>query len=293
MLRKSTSEPDRVGRDESGWVLDAHAHVYPGFESGHFLDAAARNFGLAPRKLGVPARSEACLLVLETRHTVAFADLPAWAAGAREWDLVPTGEGDSLIATCRGEPAMAMIRGHQLRTREGLELLLFGGTAVPPDDDTMVASLRYAADHGAAIIIPWSFGKWLARRGRTIERLLRDRDEPRFHVGDTGNRPSLFPTPRLLERARRGSIAVLPGSDPLPVRFHAGRAASSALFLACQPDLDHPLRQLTLLVRSLSGQPPAYRGADPLWRFLIAQMMLRVPAFRSSAAGARGDIRDD
>jgi hypothetical protein len=132
-------------------------------------------------------------------------ELPgATAPGA--WTLHPTAESTALCLRRPQGPSLLMVRGRQIATREGLEVLAIGCASEIPDglelEETILASLE--AD--AIVVIPWGFGKWWFERGRHVARLLEGKLAQRIHLGDNGNRAALGPEPALRSRFSRAAI---------------------------------------------------------------------------------------
>lgn len=266
-------------------LVDAHVHFHLCFERDAFLDAALANFQRGAEELGIGGPFLGCLLLSEMTSERALQRLLSGEAGA--WRFEPTTEPSSLMA-CRSTDGarLLVIAGRQVRTREGLEILALLSTEEFPDGLPFRDALARVRWSGAVPVLPWGFGKWWFYRGSLIEGILR-RPEPKWlFLGDNGGRPDLGSPPRLL---REGGVPVLPGSDPLPLPEHAGRAGSYGFLVQDGVEESRPAAALRRWLRELSTQPPTFGGCQSLGRFCRDQMALRLrrrsPVPASSPAG--------
>ena len=123
-----------------------------------------------------------------------------------------------------------LIQGRQVISHEGLEVLL-AGTNKLIEDRTLDARsiIEQSKELGALAIIPWSFGKWLGKRGTLVKELIQDASSE-FCLGDIWGRAKGFGGAELFQLAKSLNRTVVCGSDPLPVaadyRQCAGRYCS-------------------------------------------------------------------
>jgi hypothetical protein len=252
-------------------LVDAHVHFHACFERDVFLDSALANFQRGAEELGIDGPFLGCLLLAEMTGERALQRLLSGEAGA--WRFEPTGEPASLMARRSPDGArLLVIAGRQVRTREELEILALLSTEEFPDGLPFRDALARVRWSGAVPVLPWGFGKWWFYRGALIEGILR-RPEPKWlFLGDNGGRPDLGAPPRLL---REGGVPVLPGSDPLPLPEHAGRAGSYGFLVHDGVEERRPAAALRRWLRELSTQPPTFGGCQSLGRFFQDQMALR------------------
>jgi hypothetical protein len=251
----------------SGWLADCHVHLHPEFTVSAFLDGAVRNLRDAAQR---GYTGMLCLADIGPQRGI-----DRLRRGARGWQVEETDEAESLLLR-RGADVLAIIAGRQVATQERLEVLLLGSAAELSGGQPLNATLERAADTGGVPVVPWGVGKWTFGRGRVVERLLEQTDAGALFLGDNGNRPAAVPTPRLLRRARKRGFRILPGSDPLPLAFHAARAGSCGIRIGCEPDLQRPARQLIGLLRALTAEPDLFCRPESLHRFVLAQTLIRL-----------------
>lgn len=110
------------------------------------------------------------------------------------------------------DPARGLhfVAGRQVVSREGLEILLIGSRDQALEGLAAEQVIATGLERGAAVCLPWGFGKWLGAR-RKLAASLYSRFSRQIIWGDITNRPSLWYEP--LFAGRR----VLRGSDNLPM----------------------------------------------------------------------------
>ena len=106
-----------------------------------------------------------------------------------------------------------------------------------------------AVEHDAVPVIPWAPGKWWFDRGKMLNRLMDERKDGGFYLGDNGGRPWVWPVPTHLKRARREGIPVLPGSDPLPFPEEMNRTATFGVTARVVLDRNRPADCVKHLLR--------------------------------------------
>lgn len=275
--------------------MDAHVHLHGCFEVDAFLDAAARNFQAAAAELGLPPSTPGCLLLAEMQGEQAFAHLRGEVGRERSgpWRFEATGEEGSLIARKPGMPDMpeggplVLVAGRQVRTREGLEVLALATLENFADGLPFAGTLERVHWSGALPVVPWGFGKWWFERGGLVEGLLQGREREAVFLGDNAGRPGLAPRPPLFRLAESHGVPVLPGSDPLPLAEHAGRAGSYGFVLDAGLD-GQPAMLLAAALRQgrqAGWRPRAFGHCRGLLDFCRDQSALRL---RKRPAGVPG-----
>lgn len=259
------------GRDATVF-LDAHVHVHSCFDRDRFLQACYRN--LTSESSTRSNTAHGMIVLTETRAANVF---ESWAHSGREgrWRFHSTEEPFSLWARPDDQPGgFFVIKGRQVRTREGLEALAMGTTAPISDGLGFDESLRRACEAALLVAIPWGFGKWWFRRGRIVRQGVSGRS---VLLADNGNRPGWLPKPALLKKqAERGKPA-LSGTDPLPFPSHEPRAGSFGSVLQLPFDEARPFSSVTEAVLARAATRPFGRRRGTL-PFLADQVRLQVRA---------------
>jgi hypothetical protein len=266
------------------FFVDAHVHAYSCYPAGRLLDVASANIANAiSANTGIdsstPGPALGCLLLTETARDDFFAALRDGSSGveAGRWRLENTGEETSVLACLDDRPALLLVAGRQIATREGLEVLALVSGERFQDGlalDETIAAVRSA---GAIAVIPWGFGKWWFGRGRLLERYLRSPDGGSALLGDNGGRPGLFPRPPLFALVAEKRLPVLPGSDPLPLPSEISRIGTYGFVLEGTLDRRAPAASLKRLIEDLDHQPPVFGHTAGLAQFVVNQCRLRLP----------------
>jgi hypothetical protein len=179
---------------------------------------------------------------------------------------------------------LVLVAGRQLRSREGLEVLALMTTASLPDGAPLASILEAVRAANAVVVLPWGFGKWWGRRGQILGDLVESAD-PSLCLGDSANRAHGWPDPFLLRRARERGLRVLPGSDPLPLRWARGDLGSYGFIIEGPIDLERPASSLRRLLDH-TPRPDPFGRRVTLLRFITDQLALRL--LPRGPAGVRG-----
>jgi hypothetical protein len=214
-------------------VVDAHVHLYPCMPVRAMLDAAARNLFAAK---GGAAAHAGVLLVADPDGVPGYARLLT-EPGEQDRGGWRREHGDERSVTFRreGGPRVTAVRGQQLITREGLEVLGIACDArlesgVPLAE--MVGRIRAA--RGQAILA-WGAGKWLGRRGRALTKLIEaEAGRPDVMLADNGGRPRAWSRVPQFDTAAKQGMRVLAGTDPLPLPGEEQRVGSYAFRIRAQ-----------------------------------------------------------
>jgi hypothetical protein len=256
-------------------VVDAHVHIHACYELEELLDNAHRNLSRAPQSGAVrnaPGGQALFLLMTECAPDDYFGALyeasrtaPSAGPGLRRWSMLPTGEEVSLRAAS-GARHLFIVAGRQVACREGLEVLVLGTRRRFRDGLPIREVLAETGALGVPRVIPWGAGKWLFRRGRLLNELVREFRSPTLFLGDEGGRPVFWGYPAHFGEAARLGVRDLPGTDPLPFPHDVNKVGRMGFRL--ELDFD-PVRPAASLMSALTSQ-----GA-PLERFAVLESPLR------------------
>jgi len=224
-------------------VADTHVHLHPCYDLGTALAALCAN--LASDGEGVLAA-----FLAERADYRIFAAL-----------------GDGSLAPGGGVSVQRLPEpGALLLEHEGREVYLFGGRQIVTAERIEVLSLAADLDladglpaavvidavlaAGGVPVIGWSPGKWSGARGRLVGELLRRAKPGELLLGDTALRPRSSLEPRLMREARRRSLGVIAGTDPLPLPGEERLLGTYATVFEGPFDPGQPLHSARLLLRS-------------------------------------------
>lgn len=186
--------------------IDPHGHLYDMYPTRSWCLAAMRN-------LGGGSNAEKMVVVVDRKGQDSFKRLSREVPQFGTWVLLE-GE-DAGIVSVDGQ-SFTVVRGVQYVAQERIEVLGLGiGRTV---DDLLPASelVSEVLSRGGIACLPWSPGKWLGRRGRVVNGLLRMFDANQLALGDIAIRSTGGPYSSILSSAVKKGRRVLYGTDPLP-----------------------------------------------------------------------------
>ncbi len=258
-------------------LVDAHVHLQPCFDVERFLDAAAANLRHARQRAGLTHTVIGCLLLADDAPYTQYARLRA-ASGLTRWRIEQADEPTSLRAKGDGEPgaSLLIVAARHVVTAERLEVLAVNTRAELADGQAFDATLRQVIDKAGQAIVPWGMGKWLGSRGRRVGRAIDGASDGRLLLGDNAARPRGLPPPTLFRHARRRGIAIVPGSDPLPLPEEVHSVGSYGFILPGQLQPDAPGRDLARRLQRLTPQPRTFGQRKTLLATTRCQLRLRM-----------------
>lgn len=258
-------------------LVDTHVHIHRCFDLEVFFSAAKANFLRSTISLGLPRSTPGCLMLAETPGEDAFSRARDWIAdsGNEGWTSDPTDEPISLVGRATDGATIVLVAGRQVITREGVEVLGLGVDQDLPFGCPLEDTIQAVHDAAAIPVVPWGFGKWWLGRGKRILELIADPPVTDLFLGDNAGRPQFARSPRQFSAAAQQRISVLPGTDPLPLRFHQTRAGGYGLVLNGIFDSALPGSGLKDLLRALHGDAPFFGRRDKLPFVVRTQIALR------------------
>lgn len=211
------------------------------------MDGAYANFRRIAKTVFRGGQYIGVLFLADTPSENGWERLSGQSSGSHstgEWDLLPTKERTSLHLTSEDKGSLVVIAARQIVSREDLEVLAVGTRHTFRAGKSIAALIQDIARAGALPIVPWGAGKWMGVRGQVVEQLLQSTELPHFFLGDSRNRPAIWPRPSQFRRAEERGIRDLPGSDPLPFPSEAWRPGSLGFALEGPLDLERPTQDL-------------------------------------------------
>lgn len=281
-------------------LVDGHVHLYDCHDRSAFLRGAFANFERARQQLRV-SDAVGVLCFTEDRWHDAFTELQTMLerdGAALGFRAIASGETESFWIEAVNPPALEsgaaarpgtlpsqprparvlVIAGQQVETVERLELLSLGTRARVPDGRSLTESVDAVLSSGGVPVLPWAFGKWWSARGRVIRAYLASDAAKTGAVllGDNAGRPAGLPDPSPFRFMRKLGRAVLPGTDPLPLPDHAGRAGTYGFLIRDIASLGQPARGLRDALRLIDARSVVSFGPRCSWPgFVRDQIRLR------------------
>jgi len=254
--------------------IDSHVHIYEP-NTADFLTATARNFEANAKSFNATVLKYQVIILMDPIGLNTFTLLSKSNMLAAGWEVQRTKEENSLIAESSAYGKIVIIQGKQLVTKENLEVLAIGSSETRNYlslENTIVEILR----KGGIPVIPWGFGKWWGKRGRTLNDFITKTDSGCYFLGDNGGRPAFLSRPEQFDIAASKGIKILPGSDPLPIPDDYKRAATYGFILEDQLYEDYPAEHIKSLLFSLKSNPPFFGTLCKPGDFLRRQVLLRL-----------------
>jgi hypothetical protein len=259
-------------------MIDGHVHAYEAAHLPQLLAAAAAHFSAhAP----VGENWSGLLLLADPRGVNSERWLASLADGLPAgWH--EDGSQPPLLFHFRSPEGvrMSVLRGQQLITAEGLELLAIGATspAPPAPLEVMIRNGRAA---GHLMVIPWGVGKWLGKRGQLLRSTLASEAGAGVLLGENGGRPWFWPRESLISEAEIRGVPVLPGTDPFPLPGEERRVGSVGGIMTT----DTADSVEALLHRLALGGWRPFGAAMGAWHFVHNQVALRLAQRRARQEG--------
>ncbi|HMP90754.1 MAG TPA: hypothetical protein PJ991_11165 [Kiritimatiellia bacterium] len=210
-------------------IADTHVHVYPAHDTRALFISAWQNLKQFARG---NQNFHAGLFLTERAGDFYFRNLAAGKLPPPQgFRTAPCSEtGVLIVEQPDQEIRFWVFAGRQIVPKEKIEVHCLAADADIPDGLSAAETVSAIRNAGGIPVIPWSPGKWLFKRGKTVRDLIDNRNGRPLIMGDTSMRPCGFPRPSLLRHALRNGIPVIAGSDPLP--FAGDEAVAGKYFIA-------------------------------------------------------------
>lgn len=271
-------------------LVDSHVHIYSCFNLVQLLDSAYSNFQQHAKREYQANSFTGMLLLTESTGDNWFQELESWAFQGkaiqdeldREWFVHRTHEKCSLVVRSNQGAELWFLAGRQVVTKENLEVLALLTETQVPDGMGLKDSVDSIRDNGGIPVIPWGVGKWWGARGETLAKFLFSQMPLSIFLGDNSGRPWFLPYPPQFQQAQKQGIAILPGSDPLPLSSEYWRPGSTGFAVQGRVSRDTPANDL----RQLLGDPRTkyfpYHRTENMIRFVRNQIAMHVTKHRRS-----------
>lgn len=198
--------------------IDTHVHIYPDYNVARLLDSALQNF----KKFSENYSDSYFVLALTERFDCNFFKSSKEPSRHGKWELRFDSKTELICAT-NSEDKIFILPGRQNISSEKLEVLTLGSDDFRAERLPAVEIIKGATETGLVTILPWSFGKWIGRRGKLVKKLIQDSTLD-FALGDPAHRFGL--KPKLFKEGEISGRVRLCGTDPLPLSGDEERVAS-------------------------------------------------------------------
>ena len=169
-----------------------------------------------------------------------------------------------------------IMAGRQIITVEGLELLALATDSAFEDGLSISSALTAVREQEAIPVLPWAVGKWLGKRGKLLAGLLEAEKNSDLCLGDNSGRPIFWQNPLHFRQAKKSSMQLLPGTDPLPFTSDVGRVGSFGFMMHGGLTESQPSTDLKQLLRDKEIQLAPFGRLESPLRFIASQIRLRI-----------------
>ena len=255
-------------------LCDTHAHLHAGCDVSASWDAAYRNLS----RFSAGQDFSALVFLADMAGQSFFDDLHA-STGTRlgsAWTVSETQEAVSVNLTRDDGACIHVIAGSQVVSRERIEVLLLGTRTRIGDGLPLDAVLQCASEREGWTVLPWGVGKWIGKRGESVNAVLRSDPDGLLWAGDNGNRPWFWPEPKVFGWMRHRRVPVLRGTDPLRIHQDTLRIGSFGNRIVCDFDPERPFGSVDKAIRSGAFEMGATGSGQGLLRFVANQIRLRL-----------------
>lgn len=230
-------------------AIDGHVHLYPVYDVPAAVECGVQHLRNHAEKFNsavisvwlLVERSDANFFEQIYRNPSQF---------SREGLKFDRGQDDLTITVAKDDAMMLyLFAGRQLVTSEGLEVLSLVSNLNIPDRQQSMDQVIQAVKHSGGIsALNWAPGKWFFQRGQVIARQIATRSVDEIFIGETTLRPTLWPEPKLIQKARKKGFPIIAGSDPLPFPGEEQGIGSYGFLIEGEFDPEQPSQSLRNLI---------------------------------------------
>lgn len=263
-------------------AIDCHVHVHDWANFVAMLDTALRSFAAAVDRHRRGSAFHGILVLTEPARRDTFAKLTGQLQGRTActfnpgWTITATADPLALKASHVDGGHLFLISGQQIVTSENLEVLAIHAAATIPDRLNLAGTLREIGQLAGFPIIPWGVGKWLGKRGKVVSQAITEAAGHGLALADNSGRPACWSKVAQFTQARSSRIAILRGSDPLPLPGQAERVGRFGSLIGCPFDPQHPGLSLVKALKDGSTGPIDFGELENFTAFCRNQIALRL-----------------
>ena len=242
--------------------VDFHVHLRSSVSPSEFIRAARANI----RQLG-GRHATGVLCFADSPGDLGFQQLLKCVRADglnRTCDLHVAEEDDqgnaiSLVLTFDSGSPLICVAGHQLVTKENIEVLALGVAWRPAEKLPLSDLIPCIRGLRGLPVIPWSLGKWWGRRGQRVRAEVEKATPGELYLGDSAHRVVEYPFTDMFDTAETKGLVILPGSDPFPIAGEVRRVGSFGGRLDIVLDHEQPFAQLSnLLISAENHEIPSF-----------------------------------
>lgn len=184
-------------------AADTHSHIYEMYDVQKYISSAFKHLKNGVLFLTQSNKSSPAYETIVSR----LINLPGLT--------IERMEGFAKVSEVASGNQIYIVPGVQIISEEKIEVLALAYEAEDLSGEKAEAIIAKLNSMNGPVVLPWSPGKWLGKRGGTISRLIIEYPRLNFMIGDIAIRA--LGEPELFKKARAKSIRILCGSDSLPL----------------------------------------------------------------------------
>ncbi len=261
------------------WIIaDGHVHLHRLHSMEKIIHAAAINFRAAESALALDGPTARFLFLTESSGATGFEQLTKMMIRHEplaNFSLEQTEESHTIRISLNDNRPLYIIAGRQIVTSERLEVLALGYSQDYPDGESVNQVLEKLKEAQSLSVLPWGAGKWLGRRGRIIDEIVRRPQSVPIFLGDNANRPVFWPQPGVFKTAAALKIHNLPGSDPLPFHGQENKIGGFGFYLPGAICDHQPFSSVRSLLCSSRTKPLPYGRLEDFYHFCKHQISMQ------------------
>ena len=244
-------------------IADTHVHVCPEHDVPRLLGSLFTNLRRHSKDAILAA------FLTESTHCHAFRKMADGTLTTPGFTLKPRTGKDitALEVEAPDGDKLLLYPGRQIVTSERLEILALATVETIFDGHPARQAVDDVIRHGGVPALAWAPGKWFLGRGIIVRELINIFGPASLLIGDTSLRPTVWPEPILMFRARQLGHHVVCGSDPLPIpgdEVWAGTYATRSVGVVDDNRMVSDVRDLAL---GIEGRPTPIGRRCPLIPF--------------------------
>jgi len=188
-------------------VVDAHVHLRNNYKIHRFIESLIKNFEDGFKYFENLKSGVGVLFVVDGSNEDGFEKLSRYFQSRskknEQYRLQRQETTDQSIVLLVDEQfTIIIIAGSQIVAKEKIEILSVGTPLPSLAGKEIKSTITKITEKGALPILPWGVGKWVGKRGRILEDLIKQPNLPRFFISDSGNRPKFWPKSSLFRIAK-------------------------------------------------------------------------------------------
>jgi len=237
-------------------AIDGHVHLYPIFDLARAIETGRKNLLKFAEKTNATEKVVPVWLLVERSDTDMFDELRKIGQKNENENGFSFEQIDSVTIAVKRENKriLFIFAGRQLVTAENLEVLsLISDFNLADRAASLEETIDLIGQNQGIPALNWAPGKWFAARGKIVEKAIEENESDKFFIGDSTMRNTLWPTPKLVKKAKKKGFVMLAGSDPLPFSGEEKMISSYSFLIEGDFSEKNPAESMRKILRENRG----------------------------------------